>query len=70
MRCVDDDIFVSDQGWGTYNDEKGQEFLRASEEAAIARAEARAKARAQKRPYSPDYESTFYVRPVQTRKTK
>ena len=61
MRCVDDDLFVSDQGCGIYNDEKGQEFLRASEEAAIARAEE--KKRAQKRPYSPDYESTFFVRP-------
>ena len=61
MRCVDDDIFVSDQGWGTYSDEKGQQFLRESEKAAIAREAAKAAARAQKRPYSPDYD--FYVRP-------
>ena len=53
MRCVDDDMFVSDQGWGIYSDEKGQKFLRESEEAACAR----------KRPYSPDYESKFFVRP-------
>ena len=27
-KCVDDDIYVSDQGCGIYNDARGQQFLR------------------------------------------
>ena len=52
-RCVEDDTFVSDLGCGTYNDERGQQFLRESEKEAIAREEAKAAARA----------DGFYVRP-------
>ena len=56
--CLYDDPYVSDLGLTTYDDEKGQQFLRDQNRLFI-----NYNAPFVRRPYSPDYDSEFVVTP-------
>ena len=56
--CLYDDPYVSDLGLTTYDDEKGQQFLRDQNKLFI-----NYNAPFVRRPYSPDYDSEFVVTP-------
>ena len=56
--CLYDDIYVSHHALDTYDDEKGQEFLREQNRSYV-----NYNAPFLRRPYSPDYDSEFVVTP-------